>query len=70
MTLVHINEKKDIFWDEEHNEEKKDLTKPKTNNSGDHDKKHMKIKFNSDDEFPLKKMPELHSITIRAVFHE
>ena len=38
--------------------------------TGDHDEKYMKIKFNSDDDFPLKKMPELHNITTRAVFHE
>ena len=32
----------------------------------------MKIKFNSDDDLPLNKMPELHNMTIvvRAVFHE
>ena len=37
----------------------------------DYDKKYMKIKFNSDDELPLNKTIEIHSmiIDVRAVFH-
>ena len=33
----------------------RDLIKPITNNSDNYDKKYMKIKFNSDDNLPLKK---------------
>ena len=43
-----------------------------TKNSDDHDEKCMKIKFNPDDELPLKKTIEIAAITIivRAAFHE
>ena len=39
-------------------------------NSGNYDEKYMKIKFNSDDDIPLKKMLELYNIMIvaRSVF--
>ena len=39
---------------------------------GDYNKKHMKIKFSSDDNLPLKKMLRLHNLTIivRSVFQE
>ena len=41
-------------------------------NSNDYNEKYMKIKFNSDDEIPLKKMIEIPSmiIIVRAVLHE
>ena len=41
-------------------------------NSDNYDKQDTKIKFNSDDNFPLIKIIEIHIITIavRAVFHE
>ena len=43
-----------------------------THDSDNYDKKYMKIKFNSDDDFLLNKTFEIHNITIviRAVFHE
>ena len=43
-----------------------------THDSDNYDKKYMKIKFNSDDDFLLNKTSELCNITIivRDVFHE
>ena len=43
-----------------------------TKNSDKHDKKYVKIKFNSVDELPLNNMVEISSmiIVVRAVFHE
>ena len=39
---------------------------------GDYDEKHMKIKFNSDDDLPLNKILKIHNMTIviRSVFQE
>ena len=37
----------------------RDLIRSITNNSDDYDEKHMKIKFNSNDDLPLKKTLEL-----------
>ena len=50
----------------------RDLTSSITKNLDDYDKKYMKIKFNLDDEFPVYKTIEIHSmiIVVRAVFHE
>ena len=50
----------------------RDLTRPITKKSDNYDEKHMKIKFNSDDELPLNKTIEIPMITIvaRAIFHE
>ena len=50
----------------------KDLLISKNNNSDYLDKTYMKIKFNSDDDFPLKKALELHNIRInvRSVFND
>ena len=44
----------------------------KTSDNYDHDKKYMKIKFNSDDELYLNKMAEISTMTIvvRAIFLE
>ena len=49
----------------------RDLIRSITKSSDDYDKKYMKIKFNSDDELPLKKMMETPSmiIVVWAVFH-
>ena len=43
-----------------------------TNNSDDYDEKHMKIKFNSNNDLPLDKTLKLHNMTIAigSVFHE
>ena len=43
-----------------------------TKNSDDYDEKYLKIKFNSNYEFPLNKMIEIPSmiIVVRTVFHE
>ena len=40
--------------------------------SGEYEKDHMKIKFNSDDDLPLNKMLKLHMLTLiaRSVFEE
>ena len=48
----------------------RDLIRAITKNSDDYDKKHMKIKFNLDDELPLNKMIEIPSmiIVVRAGF--
>ena len=50
----------------------RDLIRSITKNSDDYDEKYLKIKFNSNYEFPLNKMIEIPSMTIvvRAVFHE
>ena len=50
----------------------RDLIRSITKNSDDYDEKHMKIKFNSDDELPLNKTIEIPSIItiVRAIFHE
>ena len=50
----------------------RDLIKSITKNSDDYDEKYMKIKFNSDNEFPLNKAIEIPKMTIvvRAVLHE
>ena len=39
----------------------RDLVISKTKNSDDYDEMYKKIKFNSDDDLPLKKMLELHT---------
>ena len=41
----------------------RDLIRLITNNSDDYDEKYIKIKFNSDDDLPLKKM-------LKLFFHE
>ena len=53
----------------------RDLVRPITKISNNHDEKYMKIKFNSDDELPLNKMIEIPSIKIAVkaitpVFYE
>ena len=51
-------------WDQLHNR--------KFDNSDNYDEKYMKIKFNSDDDLPVKKMKELYDMVmvVRFVFHE
>ena len=50
----------------------KDLIRSITKSLDDYDEKYMKIKFDSDDNLPLKKTIEIPIATIvaRAVFHE
>ena len=50
----------------------RDLIRSITKNSDDYDEKHVKMKFNLDNELPLNKMIEIPSmiIFVRAVFHE
>ena len=50
----------------------RDLIRSVTKNSDDYDEKHTKIKFDSDDEFPLNEMINIPSmiVVVRAVFHE
>ena len=48
----------------------RDLISSITENSDNYEEKYMKIKFNSDDDFPLSKIIEIRSMIIvaRAVF--
>ena len=50
----------------------RDLIRSITNNSNNYVEKYMRIKFNSDDNLPLKKTLKLHNIVIvvRYVFHD
>ena len=72
MTLVPKNKSKeainkyDVSWGKI-----KDQIRTMTSYSDDYDKKHIKIKFNSDDDLPLSKTSELHNMAIaaRAIFH-
>ena len=50
----------------------RDLIRSITKNSDDYNGKYMKTKFNSDDELPLNKTIEIHSmiIVVRAAFHK
>ena len=50
----------------------RDFIRPVTKNSGNYDQKYMKIKFDLDDDLPLKKMLELHNmiVVLRSVFRE
>ena len=50
----------------------RDLIRSITKNSDDYDGKCTKIKFNSDDKFPLNEMINIPSmiVVVRAVFHE
>ena len=54
-------------WNETKNEIKTNCCK-----GNDYEKNYMKIKFNSDDDLPLKKPLKFHSVTIviRSVFEE
>ena len=50
----------------------RDLIRSVTKNSDDYNGKYMKIKFNSDEELPLNKTIEIHSmiIVVRVAFHK
>ena len=65
MALVFTDERKDTLKKYEKSCCKiKDLIRSITNNLDDFDEKYMKIKFNSDDNLPLKKVLELYSMVI------
>ena len=65
MALVLTAERKDTLKKYEQSCCKiKDLIRSITNNLDDFDEKYMKIKFNSDDNLPLKKVLELYSMVI------
>ena len=70
--LVPTNESKEKIKKYEELWIKTDLIRAVTKNSDDHDEKHMKIKFNSDNELSLSKEIEIPimAIVVRAVFHE
>ena len=73
MRLVPTNERKEIINKYEELWNKiRDLIRSISKNSYHYDEKYIKIKFNSDDELPLNKTTEIHSIIVvaRAVFHE
>ena len=60
-------QKKEKFWSKI-----RDLINSISRKSDDYDEKHMKIKFNLNDELPLNKTIEIHSliIVVRVVFQE
>ena len=72
LALVPTNESKETKKYEELWSKIRDLTSSITKISDDYDEKHMNIKFNLDDELPLNKAIEIHSMVmvIRAVSHE
>ena len=73
LTLVPTNESKEkIKKYEELWIKIGDLIRSITKKLDDYDEKHMKIKFNSNDELPLNKTKEIPTITIvvRAIFLE
>ena len=73
MILVSTHESKDTvkkyekLWNRI-----RDFIRPVTKNSGNYDQKYMKIKFDLDDDLPLKKILELHNmiVVVRSVFRE
>ena len=73
LTLVPTNKSKEkIKKYEELWIKIRDLIRSITKNLDDYDEKHMKIKFDSDDNLPLNKTMEIPIVAIvaRAVFHE
>ena len=50
----------------------RDLIRPITKNLDGYDEKHMKIKFDSDDDLPVNKTIEIHVaiIVFRVIFYE
>ena len=71
MTLVPTIESKQIINKyEEMWSTNRYLIRSITKDSDDSDEKYMKIKFNSDDEFPLNKTINKYDNSIRAIFHE
>ena len=71
LTLMKSKKKKKKKY-EELCSKIRDLIKPITKNSDNYDEKYMKIKYDSDDELPLNKTFEIHSmiIVIRTIFRE
>ena len=72
LALETTNESKETKKYEELWSKIRHLTSSITKISDDYDKKHMNIKFNLDDELPLNKAIEIHSMVmvIRAVSRE
>ena len=73
MKLVPTGESKDPLKKHEELWNKiRDLIRSITKKSESNGKKYMKIKFNSDDDLPLKKTLELYNleIVVRSVFHK
>ena len=71
MTLVLTDESKDTFKTYEERWNKvRDAIRSITNNSDNYDKKHMKIKFNSDNDLSPKKTLKLYNtaMVVRCVF--
>ena len=71
LTLVPTNESKDTLKYEEPWNKIRDLIRSITDNSDNFDEKCIKIKFNLDDDLPLKKTLGLYYMTriVRFVFH-
>ena len=72
LTLVRTNERQEVIKKcEELWSKIRDLISSITKNSYDYDEKYMKIKFNSDDELPLNKTIEIHSMikVVRDAFY-
>ena len=73
LTLVPTNESQETIKKYEELWSKiRDLIRSITKSSGEYDEKYEKIKFNLNDELPLNKMIEIHSmiIVVGAVFHQ
>ena len=65
--LVLTDESKDTLKKfEEMLSKVKDLIRSITNNSDDYDERYMKIKFNSDDDLPVKEMSEFCNIMLSS----
>ena len=62
-----IKKKYEVLWSKI-----KDLIRSIIENLDDYDEKHMKIKFNSNEELPPNKTIEIHNMitVVKAVFHE
>ena len=73
MKLVPTGKSKDALKKHEELWNKiRDLIRSITKNPESNSKKYMKIKFNSDNDLPLKKTLELYNleIVVRSVFHK
>ena len=73
LTLVPADESKDKLNKYEELWNKiRDLIRSITNNSENYDEEYVSIKFNSDDNIPLKKTVDISNmvIVVRSVFHE
>ena len=73
LALVSIDESKDTVKNcEELRNEIRDVIKSIINNSENYYEKYIKIKFDLDDNLPLKKTLELYNmvIVVKSVFHE